>query len=108
MHYRGAAMEIAAVYADGKSEILLNVPRYSFSWQTVYYLKNPVAIPKGTRIVVTAHYDNSARNKFNPDPTKAVRFGDPTYDDMMIGWIDYTVDSHQIKPLPASGKAARK
>ncbi|HEY7545202.1 MAG TPA: alkyl hydroperoxide reductase, partial [Blastocatellia bacterium] len=59
------------------------------------------------RIVVTAYYDNSAKNKFNPDPTKAVRFGDPTYDDMMIGWIDYTIDSQQIRPLPASGKTAR-
>jgi mono/diheme cytochrome c family protein len=107
MHLRGSAMEIRAFYVDGRSEILLNVPKYDFNWQTVYYLRKPVAIPKGTRLVVTAYYDNSSRNKYNPDPTKAIRFGDPTYDDMMIGWIDYTIDSKQIRPLAVSGKATK-
>lgn len=96
MHLRGVAMEIKAFYPDGRSEVLLNVPNYSFSWQTVYYYKKPLAIPKGTKFLVTAYFDNSAKNKFNPDPTKAVRFGEPTYDDMMIGWIDYTVDNQQL------------
>ena len=54
MHLRGKAMQIAAYYPDGRNEILLDVPNYSFSWQTVYYLKKPMAIPKGTKIVVTA------------------------------------------------------
>jgi hypothetical protein len=93
MHLRGAGMEIKAFYPDGKSEILLAVPNYSFSWQTVYYLKKPAAIPRGTRLMVTGYFDNSTGNKYNPDPTKPVRFGEPTYDDMMIGWIEYTVDS---------------
>jgi mono/diheme cytochrome c family protein len=96
MHLRGKSMRIEAFYPNGKSEILLNVPQYDFSWQTVYYLKKPVALPKGTKLVVTAHFDNSSKNKYNPDPAQAVRFGDPTYDDMMIGWINYTVDKEHL------------
>jgi len=103
MHLRGSAMEFKALYPDGRSEVLLNVPNYSFSWQTVYYLKKPIAIPKGTKILVSGYFDNSAKNKYNPDPTKPVRFGEPTYDDMMIGWIDYTVDSQSVKTVDALG-----
>jgi hypothetical protein len=106
MHLRGAAMTIEAFYPDGRSEILLNVPNYSFSWQTVYYLKSPKAIPAGTKLMVTGYFDNSAKNKYNPDPTKAVRFGEPTYDDMMIGWIDYTIDKQVVKPMDALGTRA--
>jgi mono/diheme cytochrome c family protein len=105
MHLRGAAMEIKAFYPDGHSELLLNVPNYSFSWQTVYYLKRPLAIPKGTRLMVTGYFDNSTKNKYNPDPTKPVRFGEPTYDDMMIGWIDYTADRGAPTPEPAAATA---
>ena len=89
MHYRGKSMEYTAFYPDGKSEKLLVVPHYSFAWQTNYILATPKLIPKGTRIQVTGTFDNSARNKFNPDPTKDVRYGEPTYDEMMIGYIDY-------------------
>jgi mono/diheme cytochrome c family protein len=101
MHNRGKAMEIKVFYPDGRSEMLLNVPKYDLSWQTSYSFKQPVAIPKGTRFVVTAYFDNSAKNRNNPDPAKAVRFGDPTYDEMMIGWIDYMVDGQQLKPAAA-------
>jgi len=89
MHLRGAAMEYKASYPDGKTEVLMSVPKYSFSWQTSYVLKTPKLIPKGTRIMVTAYYDNSARNKFNPDPAQAVRHGEPTYDEMMFGLFDF-------------------
>jgi hypothetical protein len=57
----------------------------------MYRFKEPLLIPKGSKMVVTAHYDNSERNKNNPDPTKVVRWGDPTYDEMMIGYMDYVV-----------------
>ncbi|MFY9573334.1 MAG: cytochrome c [Blastocatellia bacterium] len=106
MHLRGAAMTIEAFYPDGRKEVLLDVPNYSFSWQTVYYLKKPIGIPKGTRILVTGYFDNSTKNKYNPDPTKTVRFGEPTYDDMMIGWIDYTVDNQNVKTVDALGSRA--
>ena len=68
--------------------------------QTTYYLKKPIALPKGTRLEVKAHFDNSPRNPTNPDPAKAVRWGDPTYDEMMIGWIDYYRDGRA--PVTAS------
>ena len=110
MHLRGKAMRIEAFYPDAHSEVLLDVPNYSFSWQTVYYLKKPIALPKGTRIVVTGYFDNSAKNKYNPDPSQAVRFGEPTYDDMMIGWINYTVDKEHLRTETAvnSGRSARQ
>ncbi len=60
-----------------------------------------IADPKGTRFLVTGYLDNSAKNKNNPDPAQAVRFGEPTYDEMMIGWIEYTVDSQSLKPAAA-------
>jgi hypothetical protein len=96
MHLRGKDMKVEAYYPDGRKAILLNVPHYSFSWQTNYYLKSPVAVPKGTRIVCTAHFDNSTKNRFNPDATKAVRFGDPTYDEMMICFVEYTLDKQHL------------
>ena len=95
MHVRGKDMRYEAVYPDGRREILLNVPRYSFYWQMLYKLKKPIAIPKGTRIAVTAHFDNSFRNKYNPDAGRAVRFGDSTSDEMLAGFVDYIVEKPQ-------------
>jgi hypothetical protein len=91
MHLRGKDMKYEALYPDGRRETLLWVPRFNFNWQATYYLKKPISIPKGTKAIVTAHFDNSARNKYNPDPKRAVRWGDPTYDEMMIGWMEYVV-----------------
>jgi hypothetical protein len=98
MHLRGKDFEYKAVFPDGTSKILLSVPRYDFSWQTYYVLKDPVAVPKGTRIECAAHFDNSTGNKYNPDPTKAVRWGDQTWEEMMIGWMSFVYDS----PPPAT------
>jgi hypothetical protein len=106
MHLRGKDMKMTAYYPDGRSEILINVPKYSFNWQANYYLKTPKAMPKGTRIEVVAHFDNSTRNKYNPDPTKPVRFGDPTYDEMMIGFVDFTNDAQNLAKPVAAGKEA--
>lgn len=92
MHLRGKSMEYRVIYPDGKSETLINVPNYSFAWQTNYILKEPKLLPKGTRIMVTGVFDNSAKNKYNPDPTKPVRYGEPTYDEMMLGFMDFGVE----------------
>jgi hypothetical protein len=92
MHYRGAAMEYKLVHPDGRSEMLLNVPKYSFNWQMTYNPKNLLHIPGGSRIEVTGYFDNSAKNKLNPDPTKAVRYGEPTYDEMMMGFMEYVIE----------------
>ena len=92
MHLRGKAMEYKVFYPDGKEETLLNVPAYDFAWQTNYVLKEPKRLPKGSRIMVTGYFDNSAKNKFNPDPTKDVRYGEPTYDEMMLGFMDFVTE----------------
>lgn len=111
MHLRGKDFEIKAHYADGTSKILLSVPKYDFNWQTYYVPKEPVAIPKGTKIECTAHYDNSAGNKYNPDPTKDVRWGDQTWEEMMIGWLSYYYDgASAAKPAakPAAASSSEK
>lgn len=86
MHVRGKDMTYTATYPDGRSEVLLSVPKWDFNWQITYQLKEAKRLPKGTRIDVVAHFDNSANNKFNPDPTKDVRWGDQTWEEMMIGF----------------------
>ncbi|MFN0108086.1 MAG: thiol-disulfide isomerase [Blastocatellia bacterium] len=101
MHVRGKSMKYEVVYPDGKRETLLNVDRYNFNWQTLYNLKQPVALPKGAKMIVTAVFDNSAKNKLNPDPTKTVRFGEPTYDEMLVGFVDYA------RPKPADRPVAK-
>ncbi len=98
MHVRGKAMKYEVVYPDGRRETLLQVDKYNFNWQTLYTLKQPVPVPKGSRFVVTARFDNSAKNKFNPDPTKTVRFGEPTYDEMLVGYADIIRTVAKIDP----------
>jgi hypothetical protein len=106
MHLRGKDMKYEVVFPDGRRETLLWVPKFDFNWQTVYRLKNPMIVPKGSRIIVTAHFDNSAKNKHNPDPTKAVRWGDPSYDEMMIGWLEYVVTNENRGSSPSQRNAS--
>ena len=86
MHMRGKDMTYTAKYPDGRTEVLLSVPKYDFNWQITYQLKEAKRMPKGTVIEVVAHFDNSPQNKFNPDPTKDVTWGDQTWEEMMIGF----------------------
>lgn len=88
MHVRGKDFEYRAIFPDGRTEILLSVPQYDFNWQSAYRLKSPLRLPAGTRIECTAHYDNSKGNPANPDPTKSVTWGDQTWEEMMIGYVD--------------------
>jgi Copper type II ascorbate-dependent monooxygenase, C-terminal domain len=106
MHLRGKDFEIKAIFPDGTTKVLLYVPRYDFNWQTYYVPKDPVAIPKGSKIECTAHFDNSPANKFNPDPTKDVKWGDQTWEEMMIGWLSYYNDA-AAKPADSSGGAQK-
>jgi len=103
MHVRGKDFKYTVTYPDGRSEILLSVPKYDFNWQLGYTLKEPLHLPKGTRIDCVAHFDNSVNNKYNPDPTKEVRWGDQTWEEMMIGWFNYTIPA---KPADAPKGAA--
>ena len=92
-HLRGKAFEYRIVRPDGTSETVLKVPQYNFNWQLTYYLANPIHLAKGTKIEVTAWYDNSANNPFNPDPAKEVHWGEQTWDEMMMGYFNVAVDS---------------
>jgi hypothetical protein len=87
MHMRGKSFRYEAVYPDGRREVLLDVPRWDFNWQIDYLLAEPKLMPKGSSLFCEAHYDNSAASLTNPDPTKWVRFGEQTWDEMMIGWF---------------------
>jgi mono/diheme cytochrome c family protein/peroxiredoxin len=89
MHLRGKDFQYTARYPDGTSEVLLSVPSYDFAWQSVYRLAEPKRLPRGTRIECLAHFDNSAANPANPDPTRTVTWGDQVWDEMMIGYLDY-------------------
>ena len=104
MHVRGKSFEYRAVYPNGRSEILLRVPKYNFNWQPYYYLANPILLPAGTTIECVAHFDNSPNNAFNPDPKVPVYWGDQSWNEMMIGWFDLAVPVKQPN-LVSSGKS---
>lgn len=91
LHLRGKSFRYEAVLPGGERTTLLDVPRYDFNWQTSYRLAEPLELPAGTRMHCVAHFDNSAANPNNPDPTSAVRWGEQTWDEMMIGYFDYVV-----------------
>lgn len=89
MHVRGKAFKFEAISPDGKTETLLDIPKYDFNWQLRYDYAVPHFLPRGTTIRVTAVFDNSAANPANPDPTKNVRWGQQTFDEMMIGYLEH-------------------
>jgi mono/diheme cytochrome c family protein len=89
MHVRGKAFRYVATHPDGREEVLLDVPKYDFNWQTCYRLKEPKAVKKGTKVKAYAHFDNSKENPANPDPAKEVRFGQQTWEEMLIGYMDF-------------------
>jgi hypothetical protein len=89
MHCRGQAMRATAVYPDGRSEIIFDVPNFDFNWQTTYTYSEPPLLPAGTRLVVDAKHDNSSGNPNNPDPNRYVTWGQQTTDEMMHLWTDF-------------------
>jgi peroxiredoxin len=100
MHLRGKSFRYVAQYPDGREEVLLNVPRYDFNWQTSYILAMPKLMPKGTTLHCTAVFDNSEENLANPDPSATVRWGEQTWEEMMIGyfsmvWADQDLQKEQ-------------
>ena len=92
MHDRGKSMRYEAVLPDGARHTLLSVPKYNFKWQFVYVPREMIALPKGTVLHAIAHYDNSADNPTNPDPSAAVTFGLQTWEEMMFGFVDVVYD----------------
>jgi len=97
MHLRGAYAKYTAFYPDGRVEELLEVPRYDFNWQTSYEYREPKLIPAGTRLEVLMKFNNTAErgsdNGFNP--SRAVRFGGPTTDEMALGWLSYSYEGEE-------------
>ncbi len=89
MHYRGKSMRIMADYPDGRKETLLYVPEYNFHWQITYRPVEPIHLPKGSRVEIEAHFDNSRNNPLNPDPGKTIRWGSASENEMMDGWIEF-------------------
>ena len=91
MHLRGKAFKYEITTPDGKTETLLDIPRYDFNWQLQYRLAQPRVFPRGSVMKITAIFDNSTGNKANPDPNKWVRWGQQTTDEMMIGYVEHFV-----------------
>lgn len=89
MHYRGKDARYDLARPDGRRETLLFVPHYKFDWQLVYRFERPIPVAKGSTLTVTVHFDNSDNNGANPDPKKAIRWGDKSEEEMMTSWIEY-------------------
>jgi hypothetical protein len=94
-HVRGKRWRYEVTYPDGRSEMILSVPKYDFEWQTDYVFKRPLKLPRGTRLHATAWYDNSPSNRSNPDPGSKVWWGDQTWEEMMFTGLLYSVDPQQ-------------
>jgi len=93
MHMRGKDFEYRLVFPGGETRTILRVPAYIWRWQLWYNLAEPIALPKGTKIECTAHFDNSANNPENPDPTKTVIWGQQNWDEMMVGFFNLVFDA---------------
>jgi len=102
MHLRGKDYEVRVTYPSGEKETVFK-GKWNFDWQVGYQLAKPMLLPKGTRILTIAHYDNSANNKYNPDPTKDILWGDQNWDEMQSGFFGLVFD---VKTDPAKVFAA--
>lgn len=89
MHFRGKSMLTKAIYPDGREQVLLYVPHYDFRWQETYFLKKQFLLPKGTKLMTVAYFDNSKNNFQNPDPSKSIRWGEPSDEEMMGFWLQF-------------------
>ena len=99
MHLRGKAFRYTVLYPSGEQEVLLDVPHYDFNWQNTYHLAEPKRLPRGAVISCDAWYDNSKENLANPDPSVTVRWGDQTWEEMMIGYFDATPAEQDLSNL---------
>ncbi|MBX7168232.1 MAG: redoxin domain-containing protein [Pirellulales bacterium] len=107
MHLRGKSFKYDLRYPDGHVETLLSVPRYDFNWQVIYMLKEPLLAPAGSTLECYATFDNSEDNLANPDPTQDVRWGDQTWEEMMIGWFSQSTDVDPSQLPAGQSRTAR-
>jgi hypothetical protein len=109
LHLRGRSFQYAC-RVPGQSDwiTLLDVPSYDFNWQTAYRLAEPLNLPRGTEIQCVAHYDNSEDNLNNPDPQATVRWGEQTWEEMLIGYFDVAVPIDPgSRAVPSAGSLDR-
>ena len=99
-HVRGKRWSYTLVRPDGSKQVVLSVPRYDFNWQTYYMFKEPIAVPKGSRLISSAWYDNSAANRSNPDPSITVKWGDQTWEEMQYSGLLYSVGTTVASTSP--------
>jgi mono/diheme cytochrome c family protein len=106
-HLRGIAMQVEAILPDGTTQTISYVDHFNFNWMTNYIFADDAApaFPKGTVIHVSAYYDNTINNKFNPDPNQWVGWGDRTVDEMAHAWMNvvYLTDQEYQDWLAAHG-----
>jgi hypothetical protein len=93
MHLRGKDFEYRMVLPNGETQTLLRVPKYDFNWQLAYKPAEDIAVPAGSRFEYTAHFDNSPNNPNNPDPKAEVRFGEQSWEEMAVAFMDLAVDA---------------
>lgn len=96
-HLRGKAARYEVISPSGKSEMLLDVPAYDFNWQLYYQYSKPRRVPRGSTLKYTAWYDNSENNPANPDPTETVYWGEQTFEEMHLGYVEYVVPRRRRK-----------
>jgi hypothetical protein len=99
MHLRGSAFRVDVIYPDKVTETVLSVPAYDFNWQLIYELRTPLRLTEGCSVHCTAYFDNSAGNEYNPDPTKEVRWGNDSVNEMMLCLLDYVPYQGQPEEL---------
>ncbi|HEX3700113.1 MAG TPA: hypothetical protein VHV27_05500 [Phenylobacterium sp.] len=105
-HKRGASTNVSIRYPDGHEVMLLALPRYDFNWQYEYFLKTPLKVPAGSKIISHWTYDNSVRNPANPDPNKEVHWGDQTTDEMFATYLHYRWVDETVKHQTPENEAA--
>jgi hypothetical protein len=108
MHLRGKSFTFDLTAPGAKQERLLSVPKYDFNWQLYYQPAEPRRLSKGSRIDCVARYDNSPNNPNNPDPQKWVSFGLQTWEEMMVGFIDYYYDDAKQGERTTDARGAQR
>ena len=105
-HHRGAATSVSVRYPDGHEEMLLALPRYDFNWQYEYFLKTPLKVPAGSKVIARWTYDNSKRNPANPDPNRDIAWGEQSSEEMLATYLHYRWTDETVKhQLPDYDKA---
>jgi len=107
LHKRGSWMKFEALLPDGSRETLLSVPHYDFNWQTEYYLAEPRHLAAGTWILCTGGYDNSALNPSNPNPAKREKWGEQSFDEMFVGFMNAADAPEAPRVKPDAGSSGQ-